>query len=149
MVQVLIRAAASLAILVVALMLLTDLARWTIVLAVLPMVPLLLLALGICWFLAALGVFLRDISHAVAVLVQVLFFLTPIVYPLSAVPGAFRRVLSLNPLTHLVEMMRGAMMWGQAPDWGKWGLSLAVSLLVFQAGYAFFMKSKRAFADVI
>jgi lipopolysaccharide transport system permease protein len=149
LVQVLIRAAASLAILVAAILLLTGMGRWTIVLVVLPAAPLVLMALGVSWFLAALGVFLRDISHAVTILVQMLFFLTPIVYPLSAVPESFRRVLALNPLAPLVEMARGAAMWGRVPDWRWLGLSLVVSVLVFQAGYAFFMKSKRAFADVI
>jgi lipopolysaccharide transport system permease protein len=149
LVQVLIRAAASLAILVGAILLLTGMGRWTIVLAVLPVVPLVLMTLGISWFLAALGVFLRDISHAVTILVQMLFFLTPIVYPLSAVPESFRRWLALNPLSPLVEMMRGAAMWGQVPHWRLLVLSLAVSVVMFQTGYAFFMKSKRAFADVM
>jgi len=149
LVQVLIRAGASLLILLAAILLLTDMARWTMVLLVLPVIPLLLVSLGISWFLAALGVFLRDTSHAVAILLQVLFFLTPIVYPLSAVPGKCKRLLAINPLTHLVEMGRGAVMWGQTPDWTWFVLSLGLSLAVFQAGYFFFMKSKRAFADVI
>lgn len=149
LVQVLIRAAASLLILVIAILLLTGMGRWTMVLIVLPVVPLVFMALGASWFLAALGVFLRDISHAVTILVQVLFFLTPIVYPLSAVPQPYRELLAINPLTPMVEMMRGAAMWGQVPDWRWFTLSLVISLLVFQVGYAFFMKSKRAFADVM
>ena len=149
LVQVLIRAGASLLILLAAILLLTDMARWTIVLLVLPMIPLLLMSLGVSWLLAALGVFLRDISHAVAILLQVLFFLTPIVYPLSAVPKPYSQILGINPLTHLVEMGRGAVMWGQTPDWTWFVLSLGLSMAVFQVGYAFFMKSKRAFADVI
>jgi lipopolysaccharide transport system permease protein len=149
LVQVLIRAAASLAILVGAIFLLTGMGRWTIVLVALPVAPLVLMTLGVSWFLAALGVFLRDVSHAVTILVQMLFFLTPIVYPLDAVPESFRRVLALNPLAPLVEMMRGAAMWGQVPNWRPLVVSLAISAVVFQTGYAFFMKSKRAFADVM
>ena len=149
LIQVLIRSGASFLILAAAVLLVTDLGRWTIVLAVLPAVPLMLMALGVSWFLAALGVFLRDISHAVTILMQVLFFLTPVVYPLSSVPEPYRRLLVANPLTPLVEMARDAAMWGQVPNPWWFALSLGLSLVVFQAGYAFFMMSKRAFADVI
>ncbi|MGA2033958.1 MAG: ABC transporter permease [Thermoguttaceae bacterium] len=149
LVQVLLRAGASLVILLAAILLLTDMGHWTIVLALLPVVPLVLITLGVSWFLAALGVFLRDISHAVTILVQVLFFLTPIVYPISNVPEPYRKLLKINPLTSLVEMMRGAAMWGRVPNLTWLMLGLLFSLLVFQLGYVFFMKSKHAFADVM
>jgi lipopolysaccharide transport system permease protein len=149
LVQVLIRSAASLLILLVAILLLTDKAHWTMALVVLPIVPLVLLSLGVSWFLAALGVFLRDISHAVTIILQVLFFLTPIVYPLENVPEAYQWFLKINPLTYMVGMMRAAAMQGMVPSWRWLALSMVLSLVVFQVGYLFFMKSKRAFADVI
>jgi lipopolysaccharide transport system permease protein len=61
----------------------------------------------------------------------------------------FRRVLELNPLTHAVEDVRRVLMWGRYPDWRWWAAAMAASAVVAVLGYAFFMKSKRAFADVL
>lgn len=113
------------------------------------LVPVCLATLGVGWFLASLGVFLRDVGHAVQVAVSMLFFLTPIFYSLQRVPQPYRRLLELNPLTHALEDVRRVLMWGQAPDWGWWAFSTAVGLLLAVLGYAFFMKSRRAFADVL
>jgi lipopolysaccharide transport system permease protein len=114
------------------------------------LVPLCALSLGVSWFLAALGVFLRDINNVIVLLVQrLLLFLTPVFYPAESVPESFRFLLELNPLTTIVENARRTLMWGQWPDWGALGLVTLVSLAVMQLGYAFFMKGKRGFADVL
>lgn len=128
--------------------------KWTLPHATLVYVPLVVLpvaltALGIGWTLASLGVFVRDVGHAVGIAVQMLFFLTPIFYQLEAVPQPYRALVALNPLAHAVEDMRRVMMFGQPPMWLGWSLALAGSMLLALGGYAFFMKSKRAFADVL
>ncbi len=128
--------------------------KWSLPHATLLYVPLIVLpvaltALGIGWTLASLGVFVRDVGHAVGIAVQMLFFLTPIFYQLEAVPQPYRALVALNPLAHAVENMRRIMMFGQPPMWVGWSLALAGSLLLALGGYAFFMKSKRAFADVL
>ena len=121
----------------------------TLYLLPLAYLPLLLLSLGVGWFLASLGVFLRDMQHVMRIIVQLLFFLTPIFYPLSIVPPAFQRVLRLNPLTYLVEYFRQVTMFGETPHWGSYLVLTAVSLLVAWLGYLWFMKSKKTFADVV
>jgi len=113
------------------------------------LLPVCLTTVGIAWVLASLGVFLRDVEHAVQVMVSMLFFATPIFYSLDRVPPPYRRLLEFNPLTHAVEGMRRALMWGQSPDAGWYAFSLVASALLALLGYAFFMKSKRAFADVL
>jgi lipopolysaccharide transport system permease protein len=111
--------------------------------------PLMALSLGLSWFLASLGVFIRDIGNFIGVLITLLFFLTPIIYPISAVPEYIRPIFRLNPLSVIVEDFRRVVMWGQPPDWFWLGGVTLVSGLVMLGGYMWFMKIKRAFADVI
>jgi lipopolysaccharide transport system permease protein len=99
--------------------------------------------------LASLGVFIRDIGNFIGIAVQLLFFLTPIVYPLSAVPQFLQPILQLNPLTVVVEEFRRVTLWGMAPDWSWLGAALLLSCLVMFGGYIWFMRSKLAFADVL
>jgi lipopolysaccharide transport system permease protein len=122
---------------------------WTVIYLPLVYLPLIGLCLGLSWFLASLGVFLRDTGYLVGVALQVLFFMTPIIYPISAVPAVLQPILRLNPLSSIVEDFRRVMMWGQSPDWPWWGAVTLLSGLVAMAGYVWFMKLKRAFADVV
>lgn len=113
--------------------------------------PVVLLSLGLGWFCAALGAFLRDLQHGVAILVQVLFFLSPIFYSVERFPegSTLRLMISLNPLTPAIEQARNVLMWGNPPDFLWLGISTLIASVIAIGGYAFFMKSKRAFADVV
>ncbi|MCE7974087.1 MAG: ABC transporter permease [Leptolyngbya sp. PLA1] len=123
---------------------------WTVVLIPLVLLPLVFLSLGLAWFLASLGVFIRDISNLVVLLVsQLLFFLTPIFYRIENLPERLKPVAMLNPLAHIVEGARRVLVLGQQPDWAALGLVTLLGLLTMQLGYAWFMKSKRGFADVL
>jgi lipopolysaccharide transport system permease protein len=113
------------------------------------LLPVALLGLGFGWLLASLGVFIRDVGQVIGVLLQVLFFMTPIFYPLSAVPPRFRWVLRINPLTEVVTNARRAVLWGTWPDWAALGVVTVVAAAIAQLGYAWFMKTKRGFADVL
>lgn len=112
-------------------------------------VPLILLTAGVSWLLAALGVFLRDIGNVIAVLVQLLFFLTPILYSPSAIPGWAGMVMRFNPMALIVDNFGRVTNEGLPPNWTELFVITGVSACVAVAGYAFFMKMKRAFADVI
>jgi len=113
------------------------------------LVPVLLLALGLSWFLASLGTFLRDLSQVTGVLTTALLFLSPIFYPSSVVPEAWQRYLYWNPLTSILEMARGVLLQGTPPDFGLLALLTALAWLVAWAGYSWFMRTKGAFADVL
>ena len=139
----------SLAILLVAELIHSGRIHPTVVLLPLALLPLVLLSLGLTWFLASLGVFLRDIGYAVPLAVQVLFFVTPVLYPLENVPEPFRTFVRLNPLTAAVENFRRLVFRGTLPDWGELAAWTALTGLVTLLGYAWFMKTKRGFADVI
>jgi lipopolysaccharide transport system permease protein len=139
----------SLGILLFAVFIFMGMIHWTIFYLPLIILSLLSLTLGLTWFLAFLGVFIRDIGYVVGFLTTALFFLTPVFYPISAVPQDFQLLMRLNPLSVIVEENRRILMWGQPPDWFWLGMVILFSLTVMLLGYGFFMKSKRAFADVI
>ena len=113
------------------------------------MVPLMLFTLGIAYFVSALGVYVRDTQYVIGVVLQILFFMTPIFYPIDAVPERFRVWLQMNPLTVMIEQGRNVFLYGRLPDWGYLGLAALVSLVALQFGYFFFQRTKRGFADVL
>lgn len=113
------------------------------------LVPLTLLILGISWLLASLGVFLRDVSQVVGVLTTALMFLTPIFYPVAAIPESFRGLIYLNPLAFLVEQTQRLLVFGGGIDWVGYTLLTALAALVAWLGFAWFQKTRKGFADVL
>lgn len=113
------------------------------------MAPMIVLAAGIVWFLSALGVFVRDIAQAMPPLTTILMFLSPIVFPLSAIPEGLRDWVFLNPLTIPVENVRAVLIWGHAPDWTQLAAYAAVALAAAWFGSYWFRRSQPAFADVL
>jgi lipopolysaccharide transport system permease protein len=121
----------------------------TVLLLPLAYLPLIFLTLGVSWFLASLGVYVRDIGHAIGVVVQVLFFLSPIFYPVSAVPERFRPVLYANPLTEIIAGFRRTALWGEPLAWGSWSVLVLGTAAAALVGYAWFMQTRKGFADVM
>lgn len=113
------------------------------------LLPFGLLVMGLSWFLAALGVYLRDIGQVVGLLLTALMFLSPIFYPLTALPESVRGWLFLNPLSFIIEQLRRVLVWDQAPQWPGLALYAGLALLVAWLGLAFFEKTRRGFADVL
>lgn len=145
----LVNAAMSLAILLLALLVFLPKFSSTAFLFPVVLIPLCFLTLGISWFLASLGVFLRDIGQSVGIILQLMFFLSPVFYPVSVVPQDYQFIFRWNPLTFIIEDTRRTLILGEWPDWLSWVVVTAISLVVLQFGYAWFMRSKRAFADVV
>jgi len=83
------------------------------------------------------------------VLTPALLFLSPIFYPASMLPEPFRTIIYFNPLTFVIEQARDALMWGNVPDWSGLAIAYAVSLFVAWAGFVWFQKTRRGFADVL
>lgn len=121
----------------------------TVFLLPLAYAPLVLLSLGLAWLLASFGVYVRDVGHGIAIVVQMLFFLSPVFYPASAVPEALRGLLFLNPLTVILTTFRQTLLWGEIPDWGAWAALTAATAAVALLGYWWFMSTKKGFADVM
>ena len=111
--------------------------------------PLIMLVAGLSWFLSVLGVFFRDLSQFVSTLTPALMFASPIFFPASAAPEHFKFVLTLNPLTYLIEGMRAAIFEGKWPNAAELAISYVLTGLFACAALAFFRRSKGAFADVM
>lgn len=112
------------------------------------LLPLIFSGLGLAWFIAAWGVFIKDMSQIVPVFVQMLMFLSPVFYPSQAVPAVLRPIYTHNPLGSVIEALRATIA-GMEVDWSAWGFALVISFLVFVLGYAFFHHSRDEFADAL
>lgn len=112
------------------------------------LLPVLLLALGLSWFVAAWGVFIKDMTQIIPMFVQMLMYVSPVFYPVSAVPAALRPIYLYNPLGAVIEATRSVVT-GQAIDWTAWGVTLAFCLVAAVLGFAFFQHSREEFADVL
>lgn len=145
----LIHGAISLSILIIALVVLLGKIHVTIVFLPLVLLPLVLISLGLGWFFASLGVFLRDVGHIIGVAVQVLMFLSPIFYPVSAIPIKLQPIYHLNPLSFVVEDMRRIIIWGTMPNWEWLLLGTIISGFFAMLGYGWFQKTRGGFADVL
>ncbi|MDB5099862.1 MAG: sugar transporter permease [Cyanobacteria bacterium RYN_339] len=105
--------------------------------------------LGLAWGLASLGVFLRDLASAIGLVLNAWMYLSPIVYPASMVPEAYRGLYMLNPAAFWAEGTRNAVLAGVAPTPGMLAVQAAIAAVTLLLGFAWFMKTRRAFADVI
>ena len=111
--------------------------------------PQLLLMLGAAWFVAALGVFVRDTPQGLGLVLTAWMFLTPIIYPEAAVPERYRALLAVNPFAPLVRSYRRVLLEGAPPDWRGLAFFTLFALAAFALGYWWFAKTRRNFADVI
>jgi lipopolysaccharide transport system permease protein len=121
-------------------------------LALLPLVwiPQLLLTSGLAYILASFTTFVRDIPQLLGVTINLWFYLTPIVYPVSVIPETIRPwVFRLNPLAALAEIYRDIVLAGSITYWQEWGILWVVSLIVFQLGLGIYQRLRPGFADVL
>jgi lipopolysaccharide transport system permease protein len=121
----------------------------TILLLPVVLTPLALVVLGMTWFLSSLGVFLRDVKQLVGILTTVILFGSPILYPVTAIPESMRAYVYANPLTLVLDNSKQVLFWGTIPDLRYLALSILVAWGVAWLGYAWFMKTRKGFADVV
>ncbi len=123
--------------------------HWTAIFIPLVLMPLVILTTGLAWMLASLGVFLRDVGQTIIIISTVLMFLSPVFYPINAVPERFRSVIMANPLTFIIEQAREVLIWGHLPSWMGLGVYTLFATVVAWVGYAWFQKTRKGFADVL
>ena len=111
--------------------------------------PFLVLVMGLTWLISALGVYLRDIGQIISPLLTAMMFLSPVFYPLSSVNPKLQWIYHLNPITFVVEDLRGALLHNQGPDWREWLAYSIVSATVMAVGFLFFQRTRKGFSDVI
>lgn len=108
-----------------------------------------LAALAVGLWVAALNVRYRDFRYILPFAIQILMFLSPVIYPLSIVDGFVKTILSLNPMVGVIEGFRWALLGGAQPDWGTIAVSIGITLLMLVFGLLFFRRMEASFADVI
>lgn len=111
--------------------------------------PFSMLVMGLSWALASLGVFLRDVSQFVGIVTTALMFLSPIFYPVTAMPEKYRPALYFSPITIAVEQARNVLYWGVTPDPVIIAGYVLVSGCIAWLGFAWFQKTRKGFADVL
>jgi lipopolysaccharide transport system permease protein len=111
--------------------------------------PLIFVTMRFAWFLAATGVFVRDIAQTTGIATTVMMFLSPVFYPVASLPKEYQGLLQLNPLTFIIEEARKVLIWGKMPDWAGLGSYCAVSLIFAWMGFWWFQKTRKGFADVL
>jgi lipopolysaccharide transport system permease protein len=128
----------------------TQVVHSTLWLLPLVWLPQLLLTMGLGYLVASSTVFLRDIPQTLGVLTNLWFYLTPIVYPISAIPEQWRTwLLWLNPFAVIAEVYRDLVLVGEVKHWGEWGVASVVSIVMFYVGLKCYQKLSPAFADVL
>lgn len=120
-------------------------ALWTPVIVA----PFLALILGVSWLLASLGVYLRDLAQVTGLVTTILMFMSPVFYPASALPEAYRPWLALSPLTFPIEALRDALIHGRAPQLPGLAVYSLVAASIYAAGLYWFQRTRRGFADVL
>jgi lipopolysaccharide transport system permease protein len=106
------------------------------------------LSLGLGFIGSALNVFYRDVRHVIVLGLQLWFYASPIIYPVSAVPDQFRFIYFLNPMAGVLESYRAILLYRQPPDVSVL-ISAGVSILMLFIGYWLFKRVEFQFADVI
>jgi lipopolysaccharide transport system permease protein len=140
----------GLAALIVAVGLSSQVVQPTLWLLPLVWVTQLLLTAGLGYLVAGLTVFLRDIPQTVTVVINLWFYLTPIVYPERVIPEAWRHwVLWLNPMAAIAETYRDLILVGRVQHWQEWGIATVFAAIAFLASFKFYQRLRSAFADVL
>ncbi len=122
---------------------------WTIVLLPIVLLPLILACLGVAWFLAAFGVFVRDIGQITGMITTIFMFFSAVFYPLSALPEAYQNLLRLNPLIIIITESRNVLIYGSLPNWFHLSIALLLGFIIAFTGFWWFQKTRKGFADVI
>jgi len=121
----------------------------TLLLLPLVLAPFVILIIGIVLFIAAIGVYIRDLSQIVNFITMMALFLAPVFYPLTMVPEKYRPLMFLNPLTLIIEQARDVALFGQLPDWLGLGIYAVVAIGFAWFGFWWFQRIRKGFADVM
>jgi ABC-2 type transport system permease protein len=119
--------------------------HWTWIYLPVPLLALSIFTLGATFFFAAANVYYRDVSHIVQILLQVLFYLTPVIYSADTLPPSYQLVLKLNPLTYLMNGFRLAVYWGMLPTWESVFACFFCAFVTLYLGFKVFRKHQNDF----
>lgn len=136
-------------VLLIALLIVSGTLHFTVFLAPIVCIPFLFLLLGFSLMLASVGVFIRDVGQIIGVAMMVLLFASPVFYPISSMPEQYRFLIMLNPISFIIEQERAVLIWGHTPDWIGLLVYSVVAFIIAWAGFVWFQKTRKGFADVL
>jgi lipopolysaccharide transport system permease protein len=139
----------SLFVLLAAFLLFNGYLHWNVIFLPLFFMPFLILLLGISWVLASIGAFVKDAGQVINLITTLLMFLSPVFYPLSAVPEKLKFFITMNPVTFIIEQTRELVIYGNNPNWVGTFIYTLISACVAWCGFYFFQKMRKGFADAI
>lgn len=122
---------------------------WHWLLLPLIVLPLFIALLGVSLLFSSIGVYLRDLPHLVSMTMMGLMFLSPIFYPLSAVPESWQFWFTLNPLTQFIEPLRSLLLEKTMPSLTTWITIYGIAIGCFTFGKWVFLRLQKGFADVL
>lgn len=139
----------SLIILLIVQAILNSSVPWTVLMFPFVMLPLVMISLGLVWFLSSLSVFIRDVGQVTGLVTTGLLFLSAVFFPATALPEEYRWLAAINPVATSVEWGRGVLIFGDLPDVISFTVMTLVGLVVAYLGFVWFQKSRKGFADVL
>lgn len=142
-------AAISLVVLLLAQLVLNHSIPLTAVFLPVVLLPLVLGIMGLAWLLAALGVYLRDVSQITGMFTTVMLFISAVFFPITALPERYQFWLQINPLAVIIDQSRKVLVLGRLPDLNSWFLMLVFGAMIAWVGFAWFQKTRKGFADVL
>jgi len=122
---------------------------WTVLLLPMVLLPHFLFTAGLAWFIASIGVFVRDTRHMISLGLSAWMYASPVVYPASMLPANLKFILWINPVAGIITDYRRLILEGNLPEVTSYAVYASISVIACMVGYAFFMKTKQAFADVM
>ena len=105
------------------------------------------LLIGISLLVSSLTVYFRDLQHFIGILLQLLFYATPIVYGMDIIPVSFQWILKLNPMSYIIDGYRSIFYYQRMPDLVGLGIVFAISIVLCIVGYFIFNKLQKRFAE--
>ncbi len=108
-----------------------------------------LFALGVGLALGVMNVFVRDLGHAVPIVLQICFWFTPIVYPVTIIPEDYRHWMTLNPIYHFTAAYQDILVYGRPPEVGGLVIIGVSSLLLLMLSLFLFRRSSEEMVDVL
>ncbi len=141
--------AISLVVLLLAQFILNQHIPLTAILLPIVLTPLMLGIMGLAWFLAALGVYLRDVSQITGMFTTVMLFISAVFFPITALPERYQGWLHFNPLAVIIEQSRSVLIFGRLPSLAAWAILMGLGIVMAWAGFSWFQKTRKGFADVL
>jgi len=107
-----------------------------------------LLATSIVLFTSTISIFVRDISFAMSLIIQLWMYITPVIYSIDEIPEKWKWIYMLNPMANIIDGYRKITLHGTSPDLGSLAATFSISLLVFYLSYKFFKRYEKVVPDI-